>query len=373
MSVINKMLQDLDRRQALGAGAETSVVRASSAKSGRHEWFWRIVAVLLTAALAWIGWVAIQLLPSKPLVTELAFRAAAEARTRAAAKPAAPAPAAAPAVIEPVAAAIPAIETRAETPALVEAKTAAAPIVSDALRLAFQLETPIAERPAAPRKAERPNPTSLQPKPAPTPVAAAPKGIDKRDRGRSAAESAESHFRRAALLLSHGRVSEAEDHLMSALRADPAHAPARQAYVALLLEQRRVDVAQRLLQEGLALDPAQPTFALALARIHAGQREYRAALEVLERAGPADGNADFQAIRGAVLQRLGRHAEAVDAYQNALRAGPQPATAWIGLGMSLESLGRRAEAVTAYRRALAAGPIALEARDYAESRARALE
>jgi MSHA biogenesis protein MshN len=368
MSVINKMLQDLDRRQALGAGADPAVLRASSAKPGGREWFWRILAVLLTATLAWMGWVAIQLLPSKPLVTELAFQAAAEARGRAAAKPAAPAPAPAPAVVEPVV-----TPPAPIAPAPVEAKTAAAPAVSEALRLAFQLETPIAERPAAPRKPETPQPASLKPKPAPAPVAAAPKGIDKRDRGRSAAESGESHFRRAALLLSHGRVSEAEDHLMSALRADPAHASARQAYVALLLEQRRVDVAQKLLQEGLALDPVQPTFALALARIHAGQRDYRAALEVLERAGPADGNADFQAMRGAVLQRLGRHAEAVDAYQNALRAGPQPATAWIGLGMSLEGLGRRAEAVTAYRRALAAGPIALEARDYAESRARALE
>jgi len=28
MSVINKMLQDLDRRQALGAATETTVVRA---------------------------------------------------------------------------------------------------------------------------------------------------------------------------------------------------------------------------------------------------------------------------------------------------------------------------------------------------------
>ncbi len=373
MSVINKMLQDLDRRQALGAGAETSIVRASSVKAGGREWFWRILAVLLLITLAWMGWVAMQLLPTKPLATELAFQAAAEARSRATVKPPAPAPAAVAPAPEVTLAPVPSAETLAQAPAPVEAKTAPAPVVSDALRLAFQLETPIAERPAALRKPEAPRPTSLKPKPAPVAVAAEPKGIDKRDRGRSAAESSESHFRRAALLLSHGRVSEAEDHLMSALRADPAHAPARQAYVALMLEQRRVDVAQKLLQEGLALNPAQPTFALALARIHAGQREYAAALEVLERAGPAEGNADFQAMRGAVLQRLGRHAEAVDAYQNALRTGPQPATAWIGLGMSLESLGRKAEAVTAYRRALAAGPIALEARDYAESRARALE
>jgi hypothetical protein len=71
VSLINRMLQDLDRREALHAG-EAKAVRASSAKPVRNEWFWRALVVLLTAALAWMGWVAIQLLPRKPLVTELA-------------------------------------------------------------------------------------------------------------------------------------------------------------------------------------------------------------------------------------------------------------------------------------------------------------
>lgn len=367
MSVINKMLQDLDRRQALGAATETTVVRASSAKPGGHEWFWRILVVLLTAALAWMGWVAVQLLPRKPLVTELAFQAAAEAQSRAAAKPAVVAPAPVP-VAPPAAVAAPIEESK--------------PAGTDALRLALQLETPVLERAEVPDKPAPPKPVSLQPKPkaaqpqaAPPQAAAAPaKGtVDRRERTRSPTDNADAHFRRAALLLNHGRVSEAEAELAAALRADPSHTAARQAYVALALEQQRIGVAHRLLQEGLALNPEQPAFAVALARIHVGQREHAAALEVLDRAGPATANADFQAMRAAVLQRLGRHGEAVEAYQAALRGASQPATSWIGLGISLEGLGRRSEAVLAYRRALTAGPIAAEARDYAESRAKALE
>ena len=352
MSVINKMLQDLDRRQALGAGAETTIVRASSTRSGGHEWFWRILVVLLAVALGWMGWVAIQLLPRKPLATELAFQAAAEARSRAA-KPA------------------PALE---EQKPLEEQKLVpATPVVSDALRLALQLETPIQERAAEPAKPEAPKAASAKPKAKPVDASPAKGTVDKRPRAASGGESADAHFRRAALLLNHGRVSEAEDQLASALRADPSHAAARQAYVALLIEQRRLHDAQRLLQEALALNPEQPTFALTLARILVGQREYRPALDVLDRAGPATG-ADFQAMRGAVLQRVGRHADAVNAYQNALQAGAaQPATTWIGLAISLEGLGRKSEAALAYRRALAAGPLAQEARDYAESRARALQ
>jgi len=351
MSVINKMLQDLDRRQALGNAGATAAVRAPSKKTGGHEWFWRILVVLLGAALLWMGWVAVQLIPKKPIVTELALQAAAEAQTRPVAKPASIPEPPPPAVVEP------------------PAEPAAQPVVSDALRLALALETPVKEpapKPVALPKKERAAP----PQPAPAPNAT----VDKRDRARPTSESADTHFRRAALLLNSGRVSEAESELLAALRADARHAAARQAYIALLLEQRRLDLAQRQLQEALALNAEQPTFALTLARLYVGQREHAAALEVLDRAGAANGHGDFQAMRGAVLQRLGRHAEAVDAYQNALRTnGVQPATSWIGLAISLESLGRRPEAAAAYRRALNAGPLAQEARDYAESRARALE
>jgi MSHA biogenesis protein MshN len=349
VSVINRMLQDLDRRQALGTTADATVVRPSVTKRGGREWFWRVLVVLLAAALAWMGWVAVQLLPRNPVATDLAFQAATQARGRAAVKPAPP-------VTPPV------------TPA-VEAKPAAVP-ASDTLRLATELGTPVRETEPEPAKPEPLKPEPVKSKPAPP---AAAKAIDKRDRARSAADNAETHFRRAALLLNHGRVSEAEDQLIAALQADPAHAAARQAYVALLLEQQRVDVARRLLQEALAINPAQATFALALARIHAEQRDFFAALEVMDRAGSVARNADFQALRGAVQQRLGRHGEAVEAYQNAIRGGSQPATTWVGFGISLEALGRRSEAAQAYRRALAAGPIAPEAREYAESRARALE
>jgi MSHA biogenesis protein MshN len=375
MSVINKMLQDLDRRQALGAAADP-VVRPQATRAGGREWFWRVLVVLLTAALAWMGWVAVQLLPRKPLATELAFQAAAEAQTRAAAKQAAPPPvAAAPAAsaaIDPAAA-------PAEEPKPAAAPAPAAPAPSDALRLALQLETPVREtqpEPVKPEavKVEPPKPAAAKPKAAPPQAAPAKGTVDKRDRARSAADTAEAHFRRAALLLNHGRVSEAQDQLVAALRADASHAAARQAYVAVLLEQQRVDMARRVLQEGLAMDPEQPTFALALARIHTEQRDYLAALEVMERAGSVARNADFQALRGAVLQRLSRHGDAVEAYQNALRGGAQQqATTWIGFGISLEALGRRNEAVQAYRRALAEGPIAPEAREYAQGRARALE
>jgi len=391
MSLINRMLQDLDRRQALDT-ASAGVVRASPGKSATREWFWRVLVVLLTAALAWMGWVAVQLLPRKPLATDLAYLAASEARSRPPEKPAPP-PAAqvsAPAPVVPAAPAAPAESApvvSAAAPAPVSAAVPApAPASSETLRLATELQTPVTERPAPPAETAKPaEPVAATPAAAtpaapakPKLAAAAPKPaakgtVDKRDRARSASDTAETYFRRAALLLTHGRVSEAEEQLRAALQADPRHAAARQAYVSLLLDQQRVATARRVLQETLAVDPAQATFAMALARIHASERDYGGALAVLDRASAVGDGADFQAFRGAMLQRLGRHEEAVAAYQSALRDGAAPATAWVGFAISLEALGRRSDAAQAYRRALSVGPIAAEAREYAESRARALE
>jgi MSHA biogenesis protein MshN len=360
MSVINKMLQDLDRRHALGAAADAQVVRPAAGETRGRGWFWLLLVALLGAGLAWMAWVAFQIHAARPLVTDAAFRAGAEAQTRQSAKPALAPPPIAPPTAPTLAAPPPAVEA---------AKPESVPLdppSGDALRLALQLANAAPDKPA-PLAQPKPKPMS-----APQPQAKAP-AVDKRERPRSASDTAEAHFRRAVLLLNHGRVSEAEDQLIAALNADPAHSAARQTYVALLLEQQRTDAARRVLQQALALNPGHATFALALARIHAEQRDYHAALEVMERAGSVSRNADFQALRGAVLQRLARHGEAVEAYQNAIRGGAQPATTWVGLGISLEALGRKPDAAQAYRRALAAGPIAPEAREYAESRARALE
>ena len=368
MSLINRVLQDLDRRQALDTPA-AGVVRPSSNKRSGGEWFWRVLVVLLTAALAWMGWVAIQLLPRKPLATELAFVAANEARARAdkpiAAQPsteAAPAPV--PVAAPPAAVVAPDIAPARET-----------------LRLATELQAPSAERPAA-APPEQPAVAAVEPKQKsakpPARKSVAKSSVERDEAGvdferKRPPANADRNVRRAAVLMKEGRESEAEEQLLMALKADPRNVEARQAYVSLLVAQHRFSMARRLLEVGLAADPKQTDFALELARIHAGERDYAKALTVLDKFGGAAQGAEFQAFRGSMLQRLERHAEAVKAYQAALGNGDGSPTAWISYGISLEALNRRSDAADAYRRALASGPITPEAREYAESRARALE
>jgi MSHA biogenesis protein MshN len=368
MSLINAMLQDLDRRQALGTDDAVAPVPTISTPKPRREWFWYTLAFLMAMSVAWVGWVAYQIMP-RTITTKLGLHAGEQARAHP--KPAAelrPVPAPAAVLAQPVAQA-----PVAPPPQLPPEPVRAAAF--ETMRLALELQKPPVAEPPQPPPQPKPRPARPPVIQAEAPLKVAPKGsVDKHDRAPAGGTAASNEFRRAMTLLNQGRVAEAQQLLAAALKADPAHANARQVYVAVLLEQGRTDHARRLLEQGLKLEPSHPEFALGLARLHTAERDYPAALQVMDRVGPAaSANSNFQALRGAVLQRLGRHTEAAEAYKSALRASPQQATSWLGLAISYEALGRGAEAADLYRRALRAGPLAPDAREYAEARVLALQ
>jgi MSHA biogenesis protein MshN len=394
MSVINKMLQELDRRHARAAPpghAPHPEVRVVRAESTGREWFWRIVAGLMLLAAIWTLWVVYQLQPHS-VATELAYRAAESSQRGATAAINPPDHAAAHAAAAPTSAAAaptapPAEPAREATPpAQPVPERLATPI--ETLRLALSIDTPIeSSRPKRASRgqgsAQKKEPSKAEPQPtamrarkaaASAPAPAEHARIEKRAHLDSSADRAEALFRRAAQFLQHGRVVDAEEALSSALAEQPAHRAARQTLIALLLEQGRFDDARAQLEAGLAGNPGYTPFVVALARIRLDGGDYPGALAVLDQASTsADRGADYYSLRGAVLQRLGRHADAADAYRLALSNGPQSGSLWVGLGVSLEALGKRPEAAESYRRALASGGLADDVKAYAEARARQLK
>lgn len=393
MSLINNVLQDLDQRSALSAPDGKLLpeqVRALPPPPDK-EWFWGVVSLLLVAALCWVGWVAYQLQP-RSVATELAFKAAEEAprnaerariaalqvppQAQAADKPAKSAPPAETAKPAPSEAAL-----LSEAAGLAAEPAKPPTVLPELFKLASAIETPIAPRApaqnASPAETAVPSPAKSKPeKPTAAPSPKAPVAatrLEKREQPRSGAEKAEAEFRRAAGLLNQGRVSEAAAGFTAALALDPTHEAARQSLAAVLIENRRFDEAGRVLQDGLALNPANGRFAMVLARIYAEQGNNVLALEILEKAkSSAQGDAEFNPLSGAILQRLSRHEEAAEAYRAAVQAVPQSGIAWVGLGISLEALRRPAEAGDAFRRAVATGSLSAEVKTYAEQRARQL-
>lgn len=146
-----KLSQDKEERGPLVmAVAQQTVAPAAAAPKQIGEWFWRFLAAVMLATIAWILWVMYQINP-QPLITNAAFEAAASARASQAAKGViAPAPADGSA---PVAAAAPgqADPAKAAEPAPAEAKAPppepkAPPVNVERLKLSDSIETPIPER-----------------------------------------------------------------------------------------------------------------------------------------------------------------------------------------------------------------------------------
>ena len=166
-------------------------------------------------------------------------------------------------------------------------------------------------------------------------------------------QQAENEFRSAYLLAQQGKLSEAISGYKLALSLDPAHAMAREALVSALQESKRYAEAENILQEALTLDVKQTHFAMLLARLQVERNAVPLAIETLERSSTyATRLAEYQAFMAALLQRQSRHKEAVTYYQNALEISPNSGLWLMGMGISLQAEQRKDEALDAFKHAL---------------------
>ncbi|MFZ5555170.1 MAG: tetratricopeptide repeat protein [Pseudomonadota bacterium] len=392
MSVINHMLEDLDRR-AVGreGGVALAGVRPVAQGRRRPVWLWIIVAAAAGAAgaLAW------QRGAERPATGTAAAPTAAD--TPAAHSDASPAGETgapnpgwpplsrqldrqpnAPPTVAGVTSPSEAGAVRDPGPAESPAPPRSPPLTGDSAEYGVT-DRPAAAAPAAvpgvvasaPGPAAKTRSRVAQPAPAAArqpeparaaaPVAEAPADdsrIDKTVRQPTPQEQAENEFRRALALMREHRDGEAIDALGRALRLEPRHETARQTQVALLLQQNRVADAEAALRQGLEVNPGQPGFVMALARIQVERGDNAGALATLGAAAPAAaGMAQFQAFMAALLQRERRHEEAVARYRNALALSPGNGVWLMGLGISLEAGGAADDARRAFEGAKASNQL----------------
>lgn len=342
MSLINQMLQDLEKRQPGGETPGLAAQVAAVPRRRRIPLFWPLI-LLLTAAAGGLAW---QLLSTQAPVQAAVVQPvkmmpdpqpveAPPPVIIAEAEPPAP-PQETPAVqVEPPPPPLPPVSPPAP---------AGLPMLKPSTTLAMVPKVSTGEpprrmaAPASPADAGKQNP------PATGTVAKQVREVTPR-------QQAENEYRKALPLLQQGRVEEAIDSLAQALRFDPRHATARQALIGLLVEARRYGEAERSLQEGLALDPRQAELAMTLARLQVERGDVRGALSTLERTLPhAAERPAYEAFMAALLQREERHREAIEHYQSAIRK--TPSGVWLmGLGISLQAEGRFQEARRAFGRA----------------------
>ena len=183
---------------------------------------------------------------------------------------------------------------------------------------------------------------------------ASPVMLEKQVRALTPQQTAENEFRRATSLIQDGQRRDAIPILEQILQRNPLHHIARQSLVGVLVALKRQDEAISLLTDGLKLDSAQPGTAMILARLQVERGEQAMAITTLQRTLPsAQERADYRSFLAALLQREGRHKDAIEHYMVALRASPQNGIWWMGLGISLQAENRSAEAFESFSTAKA--------------------
>ena len=381
MSLINKMLQDLDSRRAPAgdfSALPKEVRPLPSARKAAKPYLWFVAGATIAASAALLWHLASGVLeaasppPSAgaiPPATANAAQASAVPQPIAAAV-VAPDPAAGAAgviVAEPAAIAPqggegllkPSLGLPAERTAerLVEEKPKPVP------RAASFEEAPRSEHAAVARAMEKPQPAGKE----------AGVRIEKQLRLATPEERAENHYRQAVVLLNQGRISDAINGLGTALKENPSHPAALPTLLGIVVEQKRFDDVLVILQELRSVHPAHVTLAIGQARIQLEKGDLASAAATLQSVEQAGANhAEYQGFAAALLQRLGRQREAIAHYQAALRLAPQSGIWWTGLGISLEADGRAGEAREAFQRARASGVLTSELERFVDQRLRQL-
>ena len=167
-------------------------------------------------------------------------------------------------------------------------------------------------------------------------------------------QRAESFYRQSLVALDDGRVAAAIDGMEQALKLNARHDAARQSLVGLLIEAGRKDEAMQQLEQGLVADPSQAPLAMLLARMQIERG--MSGVATLQRTLPAaQNNGEYRAFLAGALQREQRHREAAEQYAAALRSTPEQGVWLMGLGISLQADKHDTEALAAFQRAKMSG------------------
>ena len=373
MSLINKMLRDLETRQHTPLGKPPSRpifqdLHAVSEKGLQHRLLPILVFIAMGLVLAGAGyfWTQRHKEPTVPAVSAndamtTHTAPASDVQPQAALIPAAPLETTSELVLTTESAPAPALETAPMRSVLPPSLAVAPPL--PASQTQADIAPPVAAPPAsvAAVKPSKPRPDVAPATKRAAPVAVAPQdnaasivangSMEKKAIPLTPEQTAENSYRAAAQQLQQRQLIEAEAGLKSTLAANPRHVPARELLAGLLLERGRMDAARQVLEQGLASVPGQSGFVTLLARIHVEQGAQDTAVTLLEQQRTlAKSDAETLALLATLYQRSSRHPQAIAAYKDALTLKPQEGKWWVGLGISQEAMQNWAEARFAYER-----------------------
>ena len=352
MSLINKMLQDLEQRSDADSRSQPLVgdVRAVASAGASRPRLGVLIALLVLGGIALAAaWITLRPSAPKPALASMAARPAVAAMVAAASAPVAVA-SAPPTQAKP--------KPTIEAPAIAPAIAAATPVSASPVLAQAVIKKP--SQPAADDAAFDPVSSARSSDAAPA---------AKSSKRFTPQQQADNLYLQAFAQLQQGRSVEARQNLQQVLVLNAEHVKARQLLASLLIEVNALDDAAALLREGLKRSPSETAFSMALARLQLESGEADKALETLAQGAQTAGDEpQYHGFYAVLLQRAKRHDEAVQHYLLALRSDPAMPNWLVGIGISLQEQGRNSDAAEAFARARDGGLLNAQLLEFVEQR-----
>ncbi|WP_337880324.1 hypothetical protein [Rheinheimera sp.] len=132
--------------------------------------------------------------------------------------------------------------------------------------------------------------------------------------------------------------------------------------------------AEQALQQGLERGVTDPALAMALAALAVRQQRWPDVIRLLNTEPEFSLYPDFYALKATALQKTGQHAQAVSLFQQLARLQPQQARWWLGMALSFDAMAQPEQALLAYRQAEKQGQnLAADSLNFVRSRIAELE
>lgn len=142
----------------------------------------------------------------------------------------------------------------------------------------------------------------------------------------------------------------------------------------LLQIQRNDAAAMQVLEQASAAGVQDAKLSMAQAALALKQQNWAQALTYLQYEPDIFTYADFYAMKAAALQKTAQHAQTVQVFQQLARQQPDQARWWLGMALSYDALQQQQQALVAYRQALSSGSsLSVASLDYVKKRISALE
>lgn len=166
-----------------------------------------------------------------------------------------------------------------------------------------------------------------------------------------------------------GLLQEAIVSYQQALKHWPTHAKSRIQIAALFYARNEIDAALQVLEQGLALETQNTELATVAAKICMKQELFQRGLSYLANL-PLQGSADIArvALRANLAQKAKHYEQALADYDQLLRTNPNNARWLLGKAIALDMLSRLPEAAILYKQVLSVGGVSLASRQHAINR-----